>query len=76
MDERQSLLETFGAWLDNEGALQAAADTLFCHPNTVRNRLRRIEEHTGRSLNKPRVLADLCLAFEVAARITERPPSA
>lgn len=76
VDERQSLLETFGAWLDNEGSLQAAADTLFCHPNTVRNRLRRIEEHTGRSLNKPRDLAELCLAFEVAARITERPPSA
>jgi sugar diacid utilization regulator len=36
-----------------------------CHPNTVRHRLRRIEERTGRSLAVPDQLAELCLAFEV-----------
>jgi DNA-binding PucR family transcriptional regulator len=38
---------------------------LFCHPNTVRYRLHRIVERTGRSLSRPRDLAELCLAFEV-----------
>lgn len=63
-DERQSLGETFAAWVDHQGSIPDTAEVLFCHPNTVRNRLHRIEEHTGRSLTAPRDLAELCLAFE------------
>ncbi|CAM5258019.1 hypothetical protein SCANM63S_04400 [Streptomyces canarius] len=40
-----------------------AAGRLFVHPNTVRNRLRRIEQLTGRSLSDPAVLADLGAAL-------------
>jgi DNA-binding PucR family transcriptional regulator len=47
----------------------AAAELLCCHPNTVRYRLRRIEKRTGRSLSRPRDLAELCLAFEVHRRL-------
>ena len=39
------------------------------HPNTVRHRLRRIEELTGRSLSRPLDIAELCLAFEVEQRL-------
>ncbi|BBX14098.1 PucR family transcriptional regulator [Mycobacterium novum] len=67
-EERIALSETFVAWLDHNGSLSETADALICHPNTVRNRLRRIEEHTGRSLSTPRDLAELCLAFEVVKR--------
>ncbi|MGV0636289.1 helix-turn-helix domain-containing protein [Mycolicibacillus trivialis] len=67
-DERLILSETFAVWLDHNGSVSDAAAALFCHPNTVRNRLRRIEEHTGRSLTAPRELAELCLAFEIAKR--------
>jgi DNA-binding PucR family transcriptional regulator len=35
------------------------------HPNTVRYRLRRLEERTGRTLSDPRHVAELSLAFEV-----------
>lgn len=63
-DEQLSLCATFEAWLDHDGSISETASVLFCHPNTVRNRLRRIEEHTGRSLSAPRELAELCLAFE------------
>ena len=42
---------------------------LFCHPNTVRYRLHRIEERTGRSLTRPRDIAELCLVFEVHRRL-------
>jgi hypothetical protein len=31
----------------------------------VRQRLRRIEKHTGRSLARPRDVAELCIALEV-----------
>ena len=48
--------------------MQEAATRMVCHPNTVRYRLRRIEERTGRSLRAPRDLAELSLAFEIADR--------
>ncbi|GAA2051899.1 hypothetical protein GCM10009839_68920 [Catenulispora yoronensis] len=35
------------------------------HPNTVRYRLRRLEERTGRTLSDPRRLAELSLAYEI-----------
>jgi sugar diacid utilization regulator len=67
--EREMLFETFRVWQDTEGSVGGAADILFCHPNTVRHRLRRIEKRTGRSLSRPRDVAELCLAFEVHRRL-------
>jgi DNA-binding PucR family transcriptional regulator len=66
--ERSTLLNTFGVWLDNEGSAQRTAELLFCHPNTVRHRIRRLERHTDRSTADPRALAELTLAFEVTRR--------
>ncbi len=71
-EERAVLLETFQAWLDAGGSANDAAATMFCHPNTVRHRLRRIEELTSRSLSRPRDLAELCLAFEAERRLPQR----
>lgn len=42
------LLATLDAYLDHSGALEPAARALFVHPNTVRYRLHRIAELTGR----------------------------
>ena len=73
--QRALLLHTFGAWLDSGGSADTAAGLLFCHPNTVRHRLRRLEEHTGRSLTDPRGITELSLAFETDRRATApRPP--
>jgi sugar diacid utilization regulator len=66
-EEREILFETFRVWQD--ASVTAAAERLYCHPNTVRHRLRRIEKHTGRSLSRPRDVAELCLAFEVHRRL-------
>jgi hypothetical protein len=67
--DRSLLLTTFGAWLDSGGSASRAASTLFCHPNTVRHRLRRLEQRTGRSLAHPREVAELSLAFEIDRRL-------
>jgi sugar diacid utilization regulator len=67
--EREMLFETFRVWQDTEGSVGGAAAVLTCHPNTVRHRLRRIEKRTGRSLLRPRDIAELCLAFEVRRRL-------
>jgi hypothetical protein len=69
--ERDTLFETFRAWMDNDGSIKAVGERLFCHPNTVRYRLHRIEQRTGRSLSKPRDVAELCLAFEVQRRLMQ-----
>jgi hypothetical protein len=66
--DREVLFETFRVWLDNDASVRGAAEVLICHPNTVRHRLRRIEERTGRSLSRPKDVAELCLAFEVHRR--------
>jgi sugar diacid utilization regulator len=67
--DREMLFETFRVWQDNDASVRGAAEVLICHPNTVRHRLRRIEERTGRSLSRPRDVAELCLAFEVHRRL-------
>jgi hypothetical protein len=64
-EEKDILFDTFRAWLANKGSVTNAAAQLHVHPNTVRHRLHRIEQHTGRSLAVPDELAEMCLAFEV-----------
>ena len=68
-EDREMLFETFRVWRDNDASVRGAAEALNCHPNTVRHRLHRIEKHTGRSLSRPRDVAELCLAFEVDRRL-------
>jgi sugar diacid utilization regulator len=68
-DEREMLFETFRVWQDSDASVRSAAEVLICHPNTVRHRLRRIEQRTSRSLSRPKDVAELCLALEVRRRL-------
>jgi len=68
-EERTLLLNTFRAWVEAGGPANETAAAIYCHPNTVRHRLHRIEELTSRSLSRPKDLAELCLAFEVERRL-------
>lgn len=49
-----TLTETLDAYLDCGGAIEACARKLFVHPNTVRYRLKRIADFTGRDPSVPR----------------------
>jgi DNA-binding PucR family transcriptional regulator len=53
-DAGPTLTETLDAYLDCGGAIEAGARKLFVHPNTVRYRLRRIADFTGRDPTQPR----------------------
>jgi DNA-binding PucR family transcriptional regulator len=66
-DERDELLHTLTVWLDEGGSTSRASERLFCHRNTVRNRLQRIEHLTGRALAEPRSVTELCLAVDAHA---------
>ncbi|MBB3662601.1 hypothetical protein FB384_001505 [Prauserella sediminis] len=48
------LLPTLHAWLEAQGDLNAAADHLDVHPNTIRNRLRKMSELADLRLDEPR----------------------
>ncbi|MFI5611529.1 PucR family transcriptional regulator [Amycolatopsis sp. NPDC051903] len=67
-EEQDLLLRTFLAWVAHDGQVARTAEELSCHANTIRRRLRRFESYTGKSLAKPRDLAELCLAVEVRIR--------
>jgi DNA-binding PucR family transcriptional regulator len=57
------LAETLRVYLDSFGDVAAAAQFLHVHPNTVRYRVRKIEEYLGASLADPdaRLLLSLSL---------------
>ena len=71
--DRSSLLGTLAAWFDAGGSAVEAGKRIYCHPNTVRYRLRRLQEHTGRSLEDPRAAAELLAALD-ALRLTPYGP--
>lgn len=48
--ERQALLATLSAWLRTNRSPAAAAELLYCHRNTVINRMAKVESLLGRSL--------------------------
>jgi hypothetical protein len=62
--ERDMLLSTLRVWFDGAGVAKQAARQLHVHPNTVRYRLRRIQELTGLDLTSLRDVAELYVALE------------
>ncbi|MFE6039172.1 PucR family transcriptional regulator [Streptomyces sp. NPDC056452] len=61
--DRDVLIETLTAWLDSDGSAQRAGARLYCHRNTVLNRLRRFEQLTGRCLTRPSDAVEVSLAL-------------
>lgn len=68
--DRQLLVSTFRQWVNCDGSIPATARVLFCHPNTVRYRLRRLKQLTGRDVARPRDIAELHLAVEADRRLS------
>lgn len=64
--ERRMLLETVTAYLAGAGTAADTAHRVFCHRNTVINRLRRFTELTGLDITRPRdgALALMSLLFD------------
>ncbi|MFI2782204.1 PucR family transcriptional regulator [Streptomyces sp. ALB3] len=61
--DRDVIIETLTAWLDSDGSAQRAGAKLYCHRNTVLNRLRRFEQLTGRCLTRPSDAVEVSLAL-------------
>ncbi|MFF8594542.1 PucR family transcriptional regulator [Streptomyces sp. NPDC015220] len=65
------LVDTLATWLACDGSAQRAGERLYCHRNTVLNRLRRYEQLTGRSLSRPSDVVEISLAL-IARRLQPR----
>ncbi|WP_410660499.1 PucR family transcriptional regulator [Amycolatopsis sp. lyj-112] len=62
-DDRNVLLLTLRAWFECQGSTKLTSERMFCHPNTIRHRLKRISEELGRSLTDPADIAELGAAL-------------
>lgn len=67
--ERDRLVGTVAAYARSGSVQQAAAD-LYCHRNTVVNRLRRFAELTGRDVAVPEQAAEVLVALRWATSAT------
>ncbi|GGP78646.1 PucR family transcriptional regulator [Streptosporangium pseudovulgare] len=63
---RSELLRTLEVFLDCAGSWNACAERLHVHVNTVRYRIRRVEELTGRDLSTMTDRVDLFLALRAS----------
>jgi DNA-binding PucR family transcriptional regulator len=63
-DRGASLLATLEEFLRRRGNISATSDALFVHPNTLRQRLRRIADLTGIDLRR-----DDWLMVEIAVKL-------
>jgi purine catabolism regulator len=57
------LLRSLEAFIEENGQWERAARRLYCHRHTLRYRMRRVEELTGRSLDNARDRIDFWLAL-------------
>ena len=69
------LMRSLEAFIECNGQWERAARQLYCHRHTLRYRIRRVEELTGRSLDSARDRIDFWLALrgrELTASTNER----
>jgi hypothetical protein len=71
-EERDLLLKTLEAYF-TAGSIAEAGKRLFCHRNTVRHRLSRIELLTGRSVDDPSGAVELYIAIQTMLRLPKPP---
>ena len=71
--EDLTLVDTLTAYLERTGSLEGAARELYVHPNTVRDRLRRIADITGLTATTPRDAWSLHLALSLGRLSDESP---
>ncbi|MEV0096765.1 helix-turn-helix domain-containing protein [Streptomyces sp. NPDC050738] len=60
------LLETLRIWLDTGGSASRTAEQLYCHRNTILNRMTRISELTGWSMDSGEARLGWALALRAA----------
>ncbi len=73
--QRHRLTETLGTWLETRGTAAEMAERLNLHPQTVRYRMRKLEQTFGGLLDDPDARFTMELVLR-ATRLRERAPRA
>ena len=71
-DTGTTLLDTLDVYFANGGSAARAAERMYCHRNTILNRLRRVESLTGLVLSDPAHVVQLYLALH-AVKLSKEP---
>lgn len=71
-DERDMLLQTLHTYFAT-GSIAEAGERLYCHRNTVRHRLTRIAQLTGRSVDHPLEAVELYIASQTLLCLPKPP---
>lgn len=66
--QRERMLETLRAWLDVQGSVPDMATLLDVHPQTVRYRMRQLEQSLGHLLHDPHQRFELELVLRASPR--------
>ena len=74
-EHQANLVDTLDCWLQQFGNVASTADRLHVHKNTLRYRLRRIEEVSGVALDDPEERFELMLEFRVRRSLGDPHPS-
>jgi hypothetical protein len=74
LEHQSNLVETLDCWLQRFGDVTSTADRLHVHKNTLRYRLRRIEEVSGVTLDDPEERFELMLEFRVRQSLGDSHP--
>jgi purine catabolism regulatory family protein/PucR-like helix-turn-helix protein/diguanylate cyclase with GGDEF domain len=59
----EELLRSLDAFIEHNGRWEEAAQALYCHRHTLRYRIKRVEELTGRDMSRARDRIELWLAL-------------
>jgi hypothetical protein len=70
-EQQETLAETLLSWLRSAGNARIAARELHVHPQTVRYRLRHLQEMFGEAMNEPTARFDLEIALRARALLGE-----
>lgn len=68
--QQQRMRETMTAWVETRGSAPEVASSLAVHPQTVRYRLRQLEELFGSKLHDPDALFDMGIALRALRLLT------
>lgn len=68
-DHGTEYLKTLKAYIQHKGVINDVSDVLYIHPNTLRNRIKKIEDMTGIDLQDPEEFMNLIIAVNILSLI-------
>lgn len=63
-------IKTIKAYIRHQGIINDVSETLFVHPNTLRNRIKKIEKITGVDLQNPQEFMNLIVAVKILSLLS------